>query len=479
MSYILTDVNGRTNNISNEIIFKNILERIFMGIFITMFTHEMGKDNYYNVFKVNSNISKYGIESPMQKEKTDFNNMSEWLNEWQNTRFSWNGVWDNFAAVIDDYVNTGKVLNFLNKVTTIDEMIPLIKREFRYPEYVEWTAMEEVESDKSVTIQILETHRYNVFRIGDPVAKIRYTSSYPQRARMQINNLEGDVTIGGILRTNNIEPTEKDGKVNISSADIGSLYVNGQEIKPSPDTIDTNMGHTWRLQYLYPNNTIGSDSTIEERKIILANEKNENEEIDVPKVFIDYNNCGKIAFVTVRPFTIQRKPLIDTYVSTKYNKGIFYLPIPHFNPYGLPTEVRKNAPRGVLYQKSTKFTGAEKQKDLIADATPAKSNLYQLATSRWQWIKCEVQTYASGNDKDKISKTKYVVWQEGTVTFVIEELKGQHVNLQWNENLSSKVYSPTEGYKLYREYIYVDGFTFVAPLRNEGEKSDFYQNTVG
>ena len=80
--------------------------------------------------------------------------------------------------------------------------------------------------------------------------------------------------------------------------------------------------------------------------------------------------------------------------------------------------------------KNTKFTGTEDQKHLTAVATPAKSNLYQLATSKWQWIKCEVQTNTTeGSDKDKIADTKYVVWKEGTVTFVVEELHAQYANL--------------------------------------------------
>ena len=54
------------------------------------------------------------------------------------TNFSWYRVWNNFAAVFDDYVNTSKAMNFLDGVgKNITEQIPLIKREFRYTEYVE------------------------------------------------------------------------------------------------------------------------------------------------------------------------------------------------------------------------------------------------------------------------------------------------------------------------------------------------------
>ena len=82
----------------------------------------------------------------------------------------------------------------------------------------------------------------------------------------------------------------------------------------------------------------------------------------------------------------------------------------------------------------------------------AKNNLYQLATSKWQWIKCEVQTNTTeGSEKDKIADTKYFVWKEGTVTFVVEEY--MHSMLICNEIHPSKVYSPTTGYSLYREML--------------------------
>ena len=46
-------------------VLKNILECIFMGIYITMFTQEMGDANYFNDFKVNSNISRNDVKSPI------------------------------------------------------------------------------------------------------------------------------------------------------------------------------------------------------------------------------------------------------------------------------------------------------------------------------------------------------------------------------------------------------------------------------
>ena len=78
MNYSLTDKSGiphdverssfdqlETDNDSAILIFKNILERIFMGIFITMFTHEMGvtTDESGNMFKTTIISSRSTVTS--------------------------------------------------------------------------------------------------------------------------------------------------------------------------------------------------------------------------------------------------------------------------------------------------------------------------------------------------------------------------------------------------------------------------------
>ena len=79
---------------------KNLLERIFMGIFITLFTNQMGDGNYYPILKVNSNSSQYGVTSPMADRRTDFNNMSEWLDSWRQKEFSWELLWEDFVKFV-------------------------------------------------------------------------------------------------------------------------------------------------------------------------------------------------------------------------------------------------------------------------------------------------------------------------------------------------------------------------------------------
>ena len=120
-------------------------------------------------------------------------------------------------------------------------------------------------------------------------------------------------------------------------------------------------------------------------------------------------------------------------------------------------------------------TNPDTQKSITANSTPSKNNIYEIAKTKWQWIKCEVVTDTS----KKITTTKYVVWQEGTVSFIVSELYTKFVNLQWNDALKTETYSPTTGYKLYREYVYIEGFRFVAPKRNEDEKLSFYKDTDG
>ena len=115
------DVTVQTSSINNQDAYgqpllKNLLERIFIGIFIRIFTHEMGDGNYYNILKINSNSSQYGVSSPMEKSKTDFNNMNEWLDTWRQTEFSWNILWEGFANYVENYrgkYSTFKILEVL------------------------------------------------------------------------------------------------------------------------------------------------------------------------------------------------------------------------------------------------------------------------------------------------------------------------------------------------------------------------------
>ena len=53
------------------------------------------------------------------------------------------------------------------------------------------------------------------------------------------------------------------------------------------------MGYTWKKAKLYANKTTSGGDTIDEKGV--------SENIAVPETYIDYNNCGKIVFVTVRP----------------------------------------------------------------------------------------------------------------------------------------------------------------------------------
>ena len=114
---------------------------------------------------------------------------------------------------------------------TLDEMIPLVKKEVRYPEYIEWIKDESTE-DKTVYLELIISAEHSIFRIGDPDVDIKYETTLLQLYRVQINHIAGNSTIvDGVLRADNIEAATKDGTLKIPKADFGSLSIGGQPIK--------------------------------------------------------------------------------------------------------------------------------------------------------------------------------------------------------------------------------------------------------
>ena len=92
------------------------------------------------------------------------------------------------------------------------------------------------------------------------------------------------------------------------------------------------MDYTWKKAKLYANKITGGGDTIDETLVNVTNENCVSENIAVPEIYIDYNNCGEIVFVTVRPFhNIEIASHQQMCLIKESGTGIFYLPIPHFN----------------------------------------------------------------------------------------------------------------------------------------------------
>ena len=65
--------------------------------------------------------------------------------------------------------------------------------------------------------------------VADPNVNIRYTTTYPQLNRVQINRITGNgTTFDGVLRADSIEPTEKDGTTKFANGDFEALSVGRQ-----------------------------------------------------------------------------------------------------------------------------------------------------------------------------------------------------------------------------------------------------------
>lgn len=461
------------------ICFKNILEGLFMGMYITIITDEMRKrttdtDKYYTILKINSNNSDYGVVKPMDNTKSQFDKMNEYIENWHNAKY-WDIIWNKLVKFIEEHIRENKEFTFLDN-TTDDTRVAKFK-EVLYPDYFEW--IKEEQTDSIVDIEYLVSPTQYIMKIGKPTINIRYTCEHPYLENLEVKNITGNTTVGGTLKVDNITAINEGDTINISNANFETVTIGGTKVTPTPNNTECHMEFAWQKAYLFANKSL-TGQTIEKYKESVTNEDGNPEDINIPEVYIDINNCGQIAFVTVRPFTIQRKPLIEKYISPTVGLGIIYLPIDAFNPYGLPNIAKANVARGILYEKNINYdpdaaTNRDTQKSITANSTPSKNNIYEIAKTKWQWIKCEVVTDTS----KKITTTKYVVWQEGTVSFIVSELYTKFVNLQWNDALKTDTYTPTTGYKLYREYVYIEGFRFVAPKRNEDEKLSFYKDTDG
>ena len=277
-----------------------------MGIFITMFMNQMGDGNYYPILKVNSNSSQYGVTSPMADRRTDFNNMSEWLDSWRQKEFSWELLWEDFVKVCEGYI--GKSVTFLDSSKTLDEQVVRMRQEFSFLENIEWVEGEGA-TDKTVDMELMISPHNSIFRIGDPDVDIRYTSTYPQISRIQINHLAGDsTTVDGVLRADNIEPATNGGTVKIGSADIGEFRIGGQKISPNMSTTTAKMDYTLESYTLYPLKCI-IGSSVESLDPIKLVDGSDNK--NPPLVYVDSNFCGEVRFVTVRPIILDNTKLHD------------------------------------------------------------------------------------------------------------------------------------------------------------------------
>ena len=103
--------------------------------------------------------------------------------------------------------------------------------------------------------------------------------------------------------------------------------------------------------------------------------------------------------------------------------------------------------------------------------TPNASNYYLLATTKFTWVKFEVDTATK-----KISR--YVVWHRGTVAVYTTEEANNFINLEWQDypDGNKSPYTTTPNYDYVNDFVVVDGFSFRALEANKSETTyDYYK----
>ena len=215
-----------------------------------------------------------------------------------------------FCEICEGYI--GNSVTFLTGSKTLDEQVVRMRQNFTFLENIEW-AEGEGDTDKTVDIELMISPHNSIFRIGDPDVDIRYTSTYPQISRIQINHLAGDsTTVDGVLRADNIEPATAGGKISIPKADIGEFSIGGQPIVPQAGTTPMTMGFKTETVVLYKDKVIGkAGKSTDTNPLPLTDEDNNPVTIECPKITLDYNFCGNVYFFSVRTFIMGENHLLE------------------------------------------------------------------------------------------------------------------------------------------------------------------------
>lgn len=338
----------------------------------------------------------------------------------------------------------------------------------------------EIDYTISASNMIIHVMEITNTETGERKEVTRISSRVLAIPEIQIALLHGDTQLTGKLTVDNISSSGTD-PVNINYADIKQLMINGQVIKPCTSNIDCSMGYVTDEYTIYP----GNDIAYSNEDVGSIGHVN-----NAAKVYVDYNNCGNVHFITIRPIIIKDnkydgkklfdyyKPNFSTISLTPEVSGRFTLNF-KMNPYSFPV-----IPRTRVVSASQ---GSSQGNPIIPPAIFKNgtkpitngANYYLLATTRYNLI----QELIKQNQE-----SQYYVKEMGFVEFFTVESRTNTIFLRWtrqqpDKNGTSNVeYTKPEKYKDYvpnNELLAIDGFSFTAHDQNSGETEykQYYQNT--
>ena len=442
----------------------NIMEYLIVGTYIKIFLYDVNNriedagTPYFLLEKYARFKPEYTDNQQAQMILTldHFNQVEQYIDALKNRSFV-NDMFQYVMIHIDNLLHTNNDYIFLDGSSNDEDRITREKL-FFFPSWCTWIK-EVPATDTKVTAEYVRTTTCNIFQIQSK--GLKWKTDYPIIDRVQISTIVGDTTVTGGIHSDNIYPNNKD-KVQISSANFDTLYINNTQILPDPNNIQSEMKFNPKTIKL-ANNKCHYDNANPVEK--WGDETTNPNGTEPPKITVDYNYCGDVVFITIRPFIFTGKKMIDYYIpSSQAGRGVgrFDLPIA-INPYGFK-----------ILHKNIKLDDTVGAPDtdrplVIYDGTKAFTNsacYYEIGESPFSYIK-----YVKKGDGTAIPW----VFSTGTVKFYTTPYQSKSINLDWHYTPVTDTKVP-EGYTeedVEKRFLVVEGLRFVSPIRSM-ENSNFY-----
>lgn len=447
-----------------ESLLANIMEYLIVGTYIKIFLYDVNNRRedagtpYFLLEKYARFKPEYTDNQQAQMILTldHFNQVEQYIDALKNRSFV-NDMFQYVMIHIDNVLHMNNDYIFLDGSITDEDRITREKL-FFFPSWCTWIK-EVPTTDTKVTAEYVRTTTCNIFQIQSK--GLKWKTDYPIIDRAQISTIVGDTTVTGGIHSDNIYPNNND-KVQISSANFDTLYINNTQILPDPNNIQSEMKFNPKTIKL-ANNKCHYDNANPVEK--WGDETTNPNGTEPPKITVDYNYCGDVVFITIRPFIFTGKKMIDYYIpSSQEGRGVgrFDLPIA-INPYGFK-----------ILHKNIKLDDTVGAPDtdrplVIYDGTKAFTNsacYYEIGESPFSYIK-----YVKKGDGTAIPW----VFSTGTVKFYTTPYQSKSINLDWYYTPVTDTKVP-EGYTeedTEKRYLVIEGLRFVSPIRSK-ENSNFY-----
>ena len=446
---------------SNLTILANFFEYLVTAAYVNIYLYDVTNRSEdsgipYFIFKKYACFKPEYEKDNMELVLDHFNQLDQYMVALKNR-----GYVDSMILVLMGYVkqfaNMNQALIFLDGLTTDQEKSKAEKLFYSASWY---SLIKEVENtDLKVTAEYIRSTSCNTFQIQSK--GVMWKTDYPIVNRMQISTNEGDLKVTGNTYTDNIYPNNSE-IVQISSANFDTLYINNTQILPDPNNIQSEMKFNPKIIKLAKNKCHYDNANPVEK---WGDERTNPHDTEPPRITVDYNYCGDVVFITIRPIIFTGKKMIDFYIpSSQAGRGVgrFDLPIA-INPYGFK-----------ILHKNIKLDDTVGAPDtdrplVIYDGTKAFTNsacYYEIGESPFSYIK-----YVKKGDGTAIPW----VFSTGTVKFYTTPYQSKSINLDWHYTPVTDTKVP-EGYTeddTEKRFLVIEGLRFVSPIRSK-ENSNFY-----